>query len=133
MLSKFRLLLKNLPKTTRFLKTNFNMRNFHQSLPIFTTPDSKDFEMVDVNIDKIMHEDDEFASNYNYEPPQLITSTDLNGSSLANIDIDPWNDEEIAKAGTVDMEYIEECNDDIQFSEPPKDRTGFYEYEGIKI
>ncbi|KNC30301.1 hypothetical protein FF38_07386 [Lucilia cuprina] len=96
------------------------------------TLSTKDFEIVDVNVDKMMSEDDEFASNYNYEPAEMQAITDEK-TVMAPVDIDPWSDEELQKGGTVDMEYVEKLKEEIHYPEPPKERSGYYEFEGIKI
>lgn len=52
---------------------------------------------------------------------------------IAPIDVDPWTDEEESKACTVDLEAVESLRKEVDYPEPPADRTGVYEFEGLKI
>lgn len=134
MLAHLRCFVKSITnQTTKYAKLTKNSKLIwcnNQFYSNNSTP--SDFEIVDVNIDKMINEDDEFTSNYNYEPePQQIMPS--GGGGVAPVDIDAWIDEELWKAGTVDMECVEKFREEIHYPEPPKERTGYYEFEGIKI
>lgn len=124
-------IIKSANQSSKYLKLYSNLHILkYFSSKHSTTPSN--IEIVDINIDKLMTEDEDLASNYNYDPePQSITSN--NSAHIAPIDIDPWTDEELQKGGTVDMEYIQNYQEEIHYPAPPEERSGYYEFEGIKI
>ncbi|XP_075150319.1 uncharacterized protein LOC142224431 [Haematobia irritans] len=101
------------------------------------TSNSSKVEILDINMDS-----EEMLETTNcvatikatmdtLSPP--IETTDINGSLISPVDIDPWLDEESVKEGTVDMEMIEDHKKVIEYNDQPKNRSGLYVFKDIEI
>lgn len=130
MFSKLSTISKSLTKPLQEIVKLKSYRHIYQtpsSSPNFT-PSTGDVEVIDVNLN------DNEISDFSALP---LTSEhiDVNTNSVVSaVDIDPWVDEAISKQGTVDIEMIENYQKDLECIEPPtSNRSGSYEFQGIKI
>ena len=133
MFSSLRCMLKATASFARYAKvkgiSETNIRHLTTSQPGLKENSPPNLEIVEVNMDKMMYEDSN--NEKSLAPRDTINATDLSGVQIAPIDVNPWSTEE-ELAGTV-LDYSEKAIEEIHYPEPPENRSGYYEFEGIKI
>uniref|UniRef100_A0A1B0A407 Uncharacterized protein n=1 Tax=Glossina pallidipes TaxID=7398 RepID=A0A1B0A407_GLOPL len=90
-------------------------------------------EVIDINSEDMM--DSNFCGNHRGgSSEQPVTVTSGNAFQTAPIDINPWVDEMLQTEGTTAFDDVDERKlDEIVYPDPPVEREGSYEFEGIKI